>query len=80
MSKVFASPGVCSRPFTREEDEVLNRWKYLQMYSRAMVSAALRLEATEPGDPRSGQALTDLVAAARGFRRLGGRAEDVRTS
>lgn len=71
MSKIF--PTLRGIPLSLEEDERLNRWKYLQMYSRDIVSETINIVET-------GQTVISpkLYQAVKNYLRLGGKLEDVK--
>ena len=74
MSKYFATiPGV---PVTQAEDECLHRWKYLQKYSRDIVSNAITMVTAKDGLTKLSAQL-QLQAAVENFTRLGGKVEDI---
>lgn len=75
MSKIAATlPGI---PLSAEEDERLNRWKYLQNYSREIMSHAIAMvEATDGLTKLSAQ--MQLQSAVKNYLRLGGKAEDIK--
>ena len=70
MSKIFSS--LRGIPLTKEEDELLNRWKYLQKHSRDIVMNAI---AMAQGDSDARAKMLDAVA---NYLRLGGKAEDIK--
>ena len=75
MNKIFPTlPGVS---LSKEEDERLNRWKYLQNYSRDIVKNAILMVEAECGLEKL-SAQMRLQTAVKDYRRLGGTVDDIK--
>jgi len=74
MSKIHAT--LHGTPITQQEDEHLNRWKYLQNYSREIVKHAIEMVQTTGLAKLSAE--MKLQAAVKDFTRLGGKPEDLK--